>query len=952
MLYDVFNPTCKACSLYASGGSICIQGRRLDDKLIEDGYHPKVMIVGEAPGLQEAKANTCFVGPAGQKLREFLEITGFDPGDVYLTNIVKCFPRTVSGSREPTSQEVQVCTALYLENEIQILQPEWIVPVGNTALHWFTGHKQISRYHGLITEIVLPTEAWLKMLRKQGVAVVDFPSRKTYKVFPTYHPAATIYSQGAKYTRLILQDFALLQEKMTGKRSVVMDNYVYVMDKATLDRELGYLDKLAKNGSLDFVCIDVETGPLFREEFRFDDKLGRDPYNPDQNILLCFSLCYRPPGADPDLPRAVGIPFEHPQSPWAQDSVMLDYIRNRVSEILLRVPVLNHNVKFDLLFLTGKGFRYGEVYGDTMLKSWVLTNSLTFHDLETVAAMYAGIVAHKSEMNAHKAEKKTKNFTFCDLEILLKYCCLDTYATVMADAGLNRALQAAGLYNVNQHLQTESILPHIWMELHGCALDLEALKRLEIEYEAEANRLQEKFVDWGYAAEVERILNHKGSFKLSNPSHVAVILRDCLHIPISEDRLTNTGKIATDKNSLQDYIEYYQSYVLDDEDHAEESARATSKWFRHVVEVLKTIQEYKKITKILSSYVRSLPKYVRADGLLHAEYGICRTDTGRDTCVNPALLTIPRKSAVKKAIISRWPYGLIAQADYSQFEVRVLAMASGDEKLIAIFQSGKDIYREMGGETLKRNPDSLTYDERQIMKTVVLGTCFGRRAPSIASDLGISEKRAQEFVDGFFRAFKGVARWIKHQHELAAKQGYVETLHGWRRYLPADQFRGDERNRRAQNSPVQGTAAHITSEALQRIYRVCKTSKLRSLLITFVYDSLGWDLYPGEVIPVLSLMQKQMRDMPARIHPWAVSVPLVVDLELGPSWGALCHVTLVGGTLAEVVGSPAIFQELWARCSSWEGEIMPNLRHMEEYTNAEGKPEVKAVIDFPIPRYL
>jgi len=950
-IYEVFNPTCKACPLYLSAGSVCIPGRRVDDRLIEEDYHPRVMIVGEAPGPREAKDGACFVGPAGHKLREFLDTTGFDPAEVYLTNVCKCFPRTASGFREPTPTESLVCTSLYLENEIHFLQPEWIVPVGNTALHWFTGHKQISRYHGKIAEVTLPTEDWMKRLTESDIPKEEWPERRVYKVLPTYHPAATCYPQGAKYTSAILQDLALLQEKATGRTSVSTESHIYAMDKATLDRELGYLDVLAQKGVLEFICLDVETGPPFREEFRLDDERGLDPYNPGENLLLCFSLCYRPPGSE--VLRSIGIPYEHPQSPWAQDRVMIAYIRQRVSEILEKVPLLNHNLKFDLLIIDRKGFTYGKVYGDTMLKSWVLHNSLTFHDLETVAANYAGIVAHKADMDAHKAAQKTKNFTFCDLPILLNYCCRDTNSTVMADGGLNQALQAAGLYRVNDHLQTESILPHLWMELNGCALDRAALAVLEVEYKNEALSYEQRFSEWGYAAEVERVLALKpGGFKLGNPGHLGSVLKDCLHISIPKENLTATGKVGTDKDTLQEYVEQYQGFVLDEEETAEESARKTSKWCRHVVDALKTVQKHKKTTKTLSSYVRNLPKHVRADGLLHANYGICRTNTGRDNCVDPALLTLPRKSAVKRAIVSRWPTGLIAQADYAQFEVRVLAMASEDEKLIGIFQSGKDIYREMAGETLRRKPEGITYDERQIMKTVVLGTSYGRQAPSIAADLGISERRAQEFVDGFFRNFKGAARWVKRQHALAAKQGYVETLHGWRRYLPADQFRDDERDRRAQNSPIQGTAAHLTAEALQRIYAAHKVSKLRSLLTTFVYDSLGWDLWPGEVIPVLSLLQKQMRDMPARIHPWATTVPLGVDLELGPSWGALCHVTLLGGTRAEVVGPPGTFQGLWAQCSSWEGQITPDLIEVNEYQNAEGKPEVKALIDFPLPDYL
>ncbi|MGQ9624044.1 MAG: type-4 uracil-DNA glycosylase [Candidatus Bathycorpusculaceae bacterium] len=152
-----------------------------------------VMFVGEAPGYWEDVKGRPFVGAAGKFLENLLSILGFSREDIFICNVLKCRPPR---NREPSPQEIQTCTP-YLDRQIEIIQPKVIVTLGNHSSAYIFSKA------GLAFQSI--TEAHGKFY---GISIFG----KNVIVFPTFHPAAALYS--AKYKEQITNDFKLLKQKL------------------------------------------------------------------------------------------------------------------------------------------------------------------------------------------------------------------------------------------------------------------------------------------------------------------------------------------------------------------------------------------------------------------------------------------------------------------------------------------------------------------------------------------------------------------------------------------------------------------------------------------------------------------------------------------------------------------------------------------------------------------
>ena len=199
--------------------------------------------------------------------------------------------------------------------------------------------------------------------------------------------------------------------------------------------------------------------------------------------------------------------------------------------------------------------------------------------------------------------------------------------------------------------------------------------------------------------------------------------------------------------------------------------------------------DWRVYTKLKSTYVDALPLMI--DGRtsrLHTTFQQAVASTGRLSSADPNLQNIPVRSELGRKIRSAFVAGgddlVLLAADYSQIELRVIAHVSGDEHLREAFERRADIHRETAARVLHKEPGDVTADERSMAKMVNFGLAYGMSDYGLATRAGIPREEARSFIDSYFGAYTGISRYMVHIKQVAADQGYVETLLGRRRWIP------------------------------------------------------------------------------------------------------------------------------------------------------------------------
>lgn len=240
--------------------------------------------------------------------------------------------------------------------------------------------------------------------------------------------------------------------------------------------------------------------------------------------------------------------------------------------------------------------------------------------------------------------------------------------------------------------------------------------------------------------------------------------------------------------------------------------------------VIDYILEYRTLTKLKSTYCDGLLKAVDSDGRIHTSFNQVETRTGRISSLEPNLQNIPIRTELGREMRKFFTAGegnTLVDADYSQIELRVLSDLANDENMINAFNSGEDIHTITASQVFNLPVEMVTKQMRSSAKAVNFGIVYGIGAFSLAKDIGVTRKQAQEYIDNYLNTYSGVREYMQRVIELARDRGYSETLFKRRRYLPelnASNFMvrsGGERI--ARNMPIQGTAADIIKIAMIRV---------------------------------------------------------------------------------------------------------------------------------------
>ena len=382
------------------------------------------------------------------------------------------------------------------------------------------------------------------------------------------------------------------------------------------------------------------------------------------------------------------------------------------------------------------------------------------------------------------------------------------------------------------------------MECSGVVVDKTILEDMEMEIGSRISELEQKIYE-----------EAKQEFNISSPKQLGVVLFEDLGLPYAKK--TKTG-YKTDVNILNK--------------------------LKDVHPIIELILEYRRLTKIKSTYLEGLANYIREDGKIHTIYKQNLTRTGRLSSVEPNLQNIPARDEegrmIRKAFLPS--NDIFLSADYSQMELRVLAHVSGSKELQEAFINDEDIHTRVAADIYGINMEDVTKLQRKTAKAVIFGIVYGISGFGLGENLEISPKEAKMFIDKYYELYPGVKNYMDNVIKDAKDKGYVRTLFNRKRVIDElnnSNFMVRQSGERiALNTPIQGTSADIMKIAMVDIYNKMKENNLRSKMLLQVHDELIFDVLNDEKEKLESIVKDSMENCVK------LDVPFKVSSDYGLDW--------------------------------------------------------------------
>lgn len=312
--------------------------------------------------------------------------------------------------------------------------------------------------------------------------------------------------------------------------------------------------------------------------------------------------------------------------------------------------------------------------------------------------------------------------------------------------------------------------------------------------------------------------------------------------------------------------------------------------------IVPCINQYREYTKLKHTYVDPLPTMADESHRIHTTFNLTIAQTGRLSSVDPNLQNIPVRTELGREIRKGFVAGMgrvFVSADYSQFELRIAAAMSGDERMIEAFNQDRDIHTETAALIHGVDPADVTKDMRYAAKAVNFGILYGQGVHGLSAGTGISYADAKAFIDKYFEVRPRLKELIQLFREQALNRGYVETLLGRRRPTPDTKSSNfvvrEAAFRAAVNMPIQGTAADLTKLAMIRVQeqfeKVFGTARYDDHtgaphMLLQVHDSIMVECNETDAKKVSELMKTTME----QVYP-DLGVNLRVDVSTGKTWG-------------------------------------------------------------------
>lgn len=787
-----------------------------------------IVVIGEAPGETEDNIGKPFVGRSGQLLSG--ELKRVDIRNAYITNVVKCRPPK---NRPPTPAEVKACKP-YIEEELREINPKYVLALGAVASKAILKVTKITEAHGQI----VPKDGFIGMA--------------------AYHPAFLL--RDPSKTPAFQEDLRRFSDAIQGKTK---KEPPFKWIRVTHENLQEFVD--AFRAAPEF-AFDTETSGLF-------------PFDP-LGFIRCISVSL------PDTSWV--IPFNISGSDFdLQDQDRIVMILTSIAN-LTKKRCVAHNGKFDNLWLWLRYKKKFNLTFDTMLAHHVLDENSP-HDLKYLARRYL----NAQEYDISKRMKEFKSAV--RIGDFFKYAAKDSYYTlklyhifkvmIMGDFALRRLFYQLVMHSARAVEQMES---------QGLYVDTKKMVKVEAETKEKTATTLKKLN-----------MTAKARINWNSPRQVGRILFKKMKLPVIEK--TPTGAPSTSEPAL---IQLKESHPI-----------------------VPLLQEYRSLEKFRGTYLEGWKEYMVRD-MLYLSYKIHGTVGGR---FSSRLHQVPRDGTIRN-LITAPPGWTHVVADYSQAELRIVGMLSNDPELITCYRRGVDVhwrtlintirsgigdYTHYVHETVKNycehkeirykkhdfkfaietlsemGPDVAKdiwpkwKEARTAAKSQNFAFVFGMHAPhfveyaKIEYGIDFTLEEGEALRRAYFQLYRGIEPWHQKQRKLVRTDGFVRSLTGRLRRLPAvhspDKFLSSEAERQAINIVVQSflgdykalALAELVEESNHKITRIC--GEVHDSIIFWVKT----EHLKKELPRIKSVMEnpKKLQDFKVQM-----TIPLTVDIELGP-WG-------------------------------------------------------------------
>lgn len=510
-----------------------------------------------------------------------------------------------------------------------------------------------------------------------------------------------------------------------------------------------------------------------------------------------------------------------------------------------KIQKYGYDLKQDYLALLPYDINLQGLFYDLLIAQYLLNPDESVYDISKVAIAYSlpNIPSLEEFFGKGKNKKLINAFTKAEVE---NYFMQILHTVSNSFEKIFEQITSEDMLELFSDVEMKLISVLGDMEYYGVAIDEKELEHQKSEFAKQISILEKDI----YSLADEE-------FNINSPKQLGVILFEKLKLPALKKSKTGYSTNAEVLESLKD---------------------------KH--EIINKIISYRQYTKLQSTYVEGLLNIINPEThRIHSSFNQTITATGRISSTEPNLQNIPVRLELgrnlRKAFIAKDDY-VLTDSDYSQIELRVLAHISNDDALITAFSKDTDIHTQTASEVFGVAIDQVTKEERSAAKAVNFGIVYGISDFGLSNNLGITKKKAGEYIKNYLDRYKNVEKYMKDIVESAEKNGYVTTILNRRRYIPELKQKNfivkNLGKRLAMNTPIQGSAADIIKLAMIKVSERLKKEQLKSKLILQVHDELIIETALDEKDYVKTLLQEEMQNA------YKMRVELKVDINVGNSW--------------------------------------------------------------------
>lgn len=803
-------------------------------------------------GHGSLKADIMIVGKMPDRgfMRDFLtaelDRVGLPAERLYFASAVKCVDFEASVSRG----DIKACGS-HFANEIELVQPKWVLALGNEALHVTTGKSGVTKYRG-------------QLIKHGGVTIM-----------PTLSPSAVRRNPGqllgwqADLKYFATQALGLAIEEKLPK--------IKVIDSVP---KLKKLMKLLDQASV--ISYDIETNML--DEFHRDARI----------VSLSATMLVG------DKTIVWALPLWHPESPFV---CTWRSVLRHLAPHFERIPKqVAHNAKFDARWLRSCGIHALATF-DTMVAAHLLDENRG-SGLKPLAQSLLGVAPWGID---------TRELVNTPIDRVLVYNALDTYYTFRLYKLFKKQLKKQPrLLRIFAYILMPALEEFIEAERRGIWVDIEKLELA-------------KRVSFAHRDEIDEKLMHFVPVQHQPEDH-CVLCESGEHFGTTKWPMTAKNKPAEVNFNASNWLrwflfEHLEFPILKRGKQKDDGRPGDPSVAEDVLLELQKIDETGIITLLLdrvqwqkycSTYVSKYPELMDENDRIHTTFKLNGTVTGRISSGKPEadnilgvkastrrgmnLQQVPRDPLVRD-VFGAPPGWLFVEADYSQVELRYIALASQDPVMLRMYQLGQDIHTHTAAWVMGVPESQVTKEDRKKAKAVNFGYVYGMGANKFVhtafTKYGVTFTlaEAQAIRKQFFQQFPGLLPWHNRQRRLVNSNERVQSLIGRVRHLPdirsENQGVRAEAERQAINSPIQSVASDLNLWAMSLICKRFREEGIEGHTLGTVHDAINFEIREDHVARALPIIKDTMENLPLEeFFGITLDIPMVADLKVGHNWGS------------------------------------------------------------------